>query len=87
MSKVKISLKADGGHTPIEVRSATATAFIRFQEIGCRLIFDVKMDFTRKDRFVAGGHTKEAPSSTLRAYSLSVPPLSERALSGVTLSE
>ena len=42
---------------------ATATAFVRFQEIRCHLIFDVKMDFTRKDRFVAVGHTKEDPSS------------------------
>ena len=39
------------------------TAFFGFQDIGCHLIFDVKMDFTRKARFVAGGHTTEAPSS------------------------
>ena len=27
------------------------------------MIFDVKMDFTRKARFVAGGHLTDAPSS------------------------
>lgn len=27
------------------------------------MIFDVKMDFTRKARFVAGGHMTEAPAS------------------------
>ena len=40
-----------------------ATAFVGFQDIGCHLIFDVNMDFTRKARFLAGGHTTEAPSS------------------------
>jgi hypothetical protein len=32
-------------------------------QINCHMIFDVKMDFTRKARFVAGGHMTEAPSS------------------------
>ena len=27
------------------------------------MVFDIKMDFTRKARFVAGGHTTEAPAS------------------------
>ena len=34
-----------------------------FQEIGCHIIFDVKMTLTRKARLVAGGHTTVAPSS------------------------
>ena len=34
-----------------------------FQEITCHLIFDVKMDFTRKARFVANGSKTEAPLS------------------------
>jgi hypothetical protein len=29
--------------------------------IPCHMIFDVKMDFTRKARFVAGGHMTDAP--------------------------
>jgi hypothetical protein len=33
-----------------------------YQEIRCHMIFDVKMeDFRRKVRFVAGGHTTDAP--------------------------
>ena len=36
---------------------------IGYTEIRCHMIFDVKMDFTRKARFVAGGHLTDAPSS------------------------
>ena len=62
MSKFKISRKVDDGHTSSEARVATATAFVGFQVIGCPFIFDVKMDFTRKARFVSGGHTTETLS-------------------------
>jgi hypothetical protein len=30
---------------------------IGFQEIGCHIVFDSKMDFTRKAGFCTGGHT------------------------------
>ena len=63
MSKVKIAWKVNDGHTPSEDRAATATVFVVFQEIVCHLIFDAKIDLLQKDRFVAGGHTTEAPSS------------------------
>ena len=33
---------------------------IDYQHIDCHMIFDVKMDFTQKARFVAGGHMTEA---------------------------
>jgi hypothetical protein len=36
---------------------------IGLQKIKCHMIFDVKMDFTRKARFVAGGHMTEPPAS------------------------
>jgi hypothetical protein len=36
---------------------------IGYQEIGCHMVFDIKMEFSRKARFVAGGHTTEAPTS------------------------
>jgi hypothetical protein len=36
---------------------------IGFTEIECHMIFDIKMDFSRKARFVAGGHMTAAPSS------------------------
>ena len=63
MSKFNIAWKVNDGHNPSEARAATATALVGFQEIGSHLIIDVNMDFTRKARFVAGGHTTEAPSS------------------------
>ena len=65
MSKVKIAWKVDYRNIPSESRAATATAFVKFQEIGCHLIFNVKMDFTRKGQFVAGGHTTEDPLSII----------------------
>jgi hypothetical protein len=36
---------------------------IGYKWIRCHMIFDVKMDFTRKARFVAGGHMTEPPAS------------------------
>jgi Reverse transcriptase (RNA-dependent DNA polymerase) len=36
---------------------------VGYQFIKCHMIFDVKMDFTRKARFVAGGHMTQAPVS------------------------
>jgi hypothetical protein len=33
------------------------------KEIPCHIIFDIKMDFTRKARFVAGGHKTDPPLS------------------------
>ena len=62
MSKVKVAWILDETFTPEEVRSQKTNKYTDFQEIGCHLIFDVKMNFTRKSRFVAGGHTTELPS-------------------------
>jgi hypothetical protein len=36
---------------------------VGYKEIKCHMIFDVKMDFTRKARFVAGGHKTDPPTS------------------------
>jgi hypothetical protein len=33
------------------------------QQIGCHIVFDIKMDFTRKARFVTGSHTTETPAA------------------------
>ena len=63
MSRVKVSWKAHDGHTPEQVRKGEAKDLIGYQEIKCHLIFDIKMDFTRKARFVAGGHMTETPGS------------------------
>jgi len=64
MSRVKVAWKRqDGDPSPDDVRSGRADGMVGFQEIGCHIVFDIKMDFTRKARFCAGGHTTEAPSS------------------------
>jgi hypothetical protein len=63
MSKVRVAYKPHESHTPEEVRCGGAPDLTGFQEIRCHIIFDVKMDFTRKARFVAGGHTTEAPAA------------------------
>ena len=60
--------KANVAYVPVEGVTAEGARrsegeLIGFQEIKCHLIFDVKMDFTRKARFVAGGHTTETPAS------------------------
>ena len=36
---------------------------VGYKEIKCYMIFDIKMDLTRKARFVAGGHTTNTPAS------------------------
>jgi hypothetical protein len=63
MTKVKVAWKSMDGITPEQVRTGIEPSMIGFQEIRCHVIFDVKMDFTRKARFVAGGHTTDTPSS------------------------
>jgi hypothetical protein len=59
--KVKVAWEVRNDLNIADVRSGKA--LIGFTEIKCHMIFDVKMDFTRKARFVAGGHMTSAPSS------------------------
>ena len=63
MGKVKVAYRTYEEHTPEEVRKNLASELRGYQEITCHLIFDVKMDFTRKARFVANGAKTEAPAS------------------------
>ena len=63
MEKAKVAYIGMDEYTPDQVRSGNAPGLIGFQEIKCHMIFDVKIDFTRKARFVAGGHMTEAPAS------------------------
>jgi hypothetical protein len=63
MANVKEAWATHDGHTPQQVWEGKVPQFICFQEIGCHIVFDIKMDLTRKARFVAGGHTTTAPSS------------------------
>ena len=63
MGKAKIAYVHMEGVTPEDVRANKVDQLRGFQEIKCHIVFDVKMDFTRKARFVAGGHTTETPNS------------------------
>jgi Reverse transcriptase (RNA-dependent DNA polymerase) len=54
-------LNSYDGATVEELR--TGKKLPGYQEIKCHMIFDVKIDLTRKARFVAGGHTTETPAS------------------------
>jgi hypothetical protein len=61
MSKVKIAWTACDDITPNDIRSGKAKDMIGFQELDCHIVLDIKMDFTRKARFCAGGHTTDTP--------------------------
>jgi hypothetical protein len=63
MTKVKVAWKSADGVTPEQARTGKEPSMIGFQEIRCHVIFNVKMDFTRKARFVAGGHMTDTPGS------------------------
>ncbi len=63
MAKVKVAWKTADGVTLEQARTGKEPSLIGIQEIRCHVIFDVKMDFTRKARFVAGGHTTDTPES------------------------
>jgi hypothetical protein len=63
MSKAKVAYVPIEGVMPEEVRANKVNQLHGFQEIKCHIVFDVKIDFTRKARFVAGGHTTVPPNS------------------------
>ncbi len=63
MTKMKVAWRGADGVTRKQARTGKEPSLIGFQEIRCHVIFDVKMDFTRKARFVAGGHTTDTPGS------------------------
>ncbi|KAI2509503.1 Reverse transcriptase (RNA-dependent DNA polymerase) [Fragilaria crotonensis] len=50
MTKVNVAWKSADGITPAQARTGKEPLMIGFQEIHCHVIFDVKMDFTRKAR-------------------------------------
>ncbi|KAI2506538.1 Reverse transcriptase (RNA-dependent DNA polymerase) [Fragilaria crotonensis] len=64
LKKVMVAFEYDESVTPEQIREGLAKGkYVGFQEIKCHMIFDVKMDLTRKARFVAGGHMTEPPAS------------------------
>ena len=40
---------------------------VGYEHINCHLIFDVKMEFRRKSRFISGGHTTNPPAESTYA--------------------
>ena len=62
-SRVNVSWTARDDVTPDDVRDGKVPDMIGFQEIKCHMIFTVKMDFTRKARFVARGDLATVPPS------------------------
>ena len=63
MKNVRVAFETDEEVTPKEARSNKK--YVGYQEIKCHMIFSIQMDgkFTRKARFVAGGHTTNPPPS------------------------
>jgi hypothetical protein len=57
MEKVKIALEFCEDWTPEQIRQGLVRKdFVGYQEINCHMVFDVKMDLTRRAQFVPGGH-------------------------------
>ena len=61
MRKAKVAYEEVEGCTPDDARHGKVPELTGYQEISCHIIFDMKIDFTRKARFVANGSTTEAP--------------------------
>ena len=58
-----IAKEMNNSRIAFQVLDADDQPPIGYTEITCHLIFDVKMDLTRKARYVAGGHLTDPPSS------------------------
>ena len=63
MSKVAAAFDPRHDLDPEAIRSRRDLSLTGYQEIRCHIVFDCKIDFTRKARFCAGGHTTETPAS------------------------
>jgi hypothetical protein len=50
-------------HPAFDILQHGVKAPVGYKWIPCHMIFDIKMDFTRKARFVAGGHVTDPPTS------------------------
>jgi hypothetical protein len=63
MDKVLVAFEVVDGCRPEDVRANQCSQLRGHQEIKCHMVFDVKMDLTRKARYVAGGHTTDTPTT------------------------
>ena len=61
MRKAWVAYEEVLDYTPDEVRANQVLSMRRFQEISCHLVFNVKMDCTRKTRYVADGSKTKTP--------------------------
>jgi hypothetical protein len=61
MGKAKVAYEEVPDCTPEQVQKNQVPELTGFQEITCHIVFDVKMDFARKARFVANGSTTDTP--------------------------
>jgi len=48
MAKVRVTRKVNESYTPEQVRKGLAPDMVGFQEIGCHIVFVIKMCLTRK---------------------------------------
>ncbi len=63
MSKACIAYILVEGCTPAQVRANEIDQLKGYQEIRCHIVFDVKIDFSKKACFVAGGHMTDTPNT------------------------
>jgi hypothetical protein len=63
LDKIMVAFDFQDGVTPQQVRN-DPKLLVGYQEITCHWVFDVKMDLTRKARFVANGSQTVTPSQT-----------------------
>ena len=61
MKKAKVAYTKVDECTPEQAQKNQVPELTGFQEISCHIVFDVKMNFTRKAHFVANGSTMETP--------------------------
>ena len=47
----------------VKILDKNVTKPVGYQQILCHIIFDVKMDFTQKARYVTGGHKTVDPET------------------------
>ena len=63
MARVKVVCKTHNEHTPKQVWMGQVSDLTRYQDIRYHIVFDVKIEFTRKVQIIAGRKTTEAPFS------------------------
>jgi Reverse transcriptase (RNA-dependent DNA polymerase) len=63
--RMAIEKEMKNNKSAFEILPNGTTVPVGYTMIRCHMIFDIKMDFTRKARFVAGGHLTDPPKDTV----------------------